>query len=174
MKILIVDDDEDSRVFLERALRAQSYSVESAANGVEALEKAGQWHPDLIISDILMPEMNGFELCRRIKTDERLRNIPFIFYTATFVDQNDENLAMALGASRFLIKPMEPSDFFKIIREVINEYETNKLAVPAQPPGDMKALCQMQVEALQRKLDKKVASAKSAKRLRKARRDSRH
>jgi CheY-like chemotaxis protein len=101
MKVLIVEDDEDSRVFLERALRGHHYSVESAGNGVEALGKAYEWHPDLIISDILMPGMNGFELCRRVKTDEKLRNIPFIFYTATFVDQNDEKLAMALGASRF-------------------------------------------------------------------------
>lgn len=156
MKILIVDDDENSRVFLERALRGQHYSAESAANGLEALEKAYHWHPDLIISDILMPEMNGFELCRRIKTDEQLRNIPFIFYTATFVDQKDERLAVALGASRFLVKPIEPADFFRIITEVINEYERNKLPVPAQPLGEMKELYQMQAEALARKLDKKV------------------
>lgn len=156
MKILIVDDDENSRVFLERALRDQHYSAESSANGVEALEKASLWHPDLIISDILMPEMNGFELCRRIKTDEHLRNIPFIFYTATFVEQKDEKLAMALGASRFLIKPLEPADFFRIIREVVNEYEKNKLPLPSRPLEEMKDLCQMQAEALQRKLDKKV------------------
>ncbi len=156
MKILIVDDDEDSRVFLERALRGQRYSAESAANGVEALEKAHQWRPDLIISDILMPEMNGFELCRRIKTDDQLRNIPFIFYTATFVDQKDEKLAMSLGASRFLVKPLEPADFFRIIGEVINEYEKKKLSVPGRPLEEMKDLCQMQTEALARKLDKKV------------------
>ncbi len=156
MKILIVEDDENSRVFLERALRGQHYAVESAANGVEALEKAYQWHPDLIISDILMPQMNGFELCRRIKTDEQLRNIPFIFYTATFVDQKDEKLAMALGASRFLIKPIEPADFIRIVSEVINEYETLRLSVPSRPLEEIKDLCQMQAEALQRKLDKKV------------------
>ena len=79
MKILIVDDDENSRVFLERALRGQRYDAESAVNGVEALEKAYQWHPDLIISDILMPGMNGFELCRRIKTDERASKYPLYF-----------------------------------------------------------------------------------------------
>ncbi len=156
MKILIVDDDEDSRVFLERELRGQHYDAESATNGVEALGKAYKWHPDLIISDILMPEMNGFELCRRIKTDEQLRNIPFIFYTATFVDQKDEKLAMELGASRFLIKPIEPADFLRIVSEVISEYEENKLSVPGRPLGEMKDLCTMQAEALARKLDKKV------------------
>jgi PAS domain S-box-containing protein len=156
MKILIVDDDENSRVFLERALRGQQYSTESAVNGVEALEKAYASRPDLIVSDILMPEMNGFELCRRIKMDDQLRKIPFVFYTATFVDKKDEKLGMALGASRFLIKPMDPADFFRIIREVIDEYEKNRLSVPAEPLEDMKDLCRMQAEALQRKLDKKV------------------
>lgn len=156
MKILVVDDDENARVYLERSLRAQKYDVESAANGVIALEKVRQWHPDLIISDILMPEMNGFELCGKIKTDEQLKNIPFIFYTATFVDQEDEKLAMALGASRFLIKPLESADFFRIIREVINEYETKELSVPCRPLAEMKDLCQMQENALARKLDKKV------------------
>ncbi len=164
MKILIVDDDDNSRVFLERALRAQRYDIESAANGNIAIEKTYQWHPDLIISDILMPGMNGFELCRRIKTDERLRFIPFIFYTATFVDQKDEKLAMALGASRFIVKPMEPGDFFKIIKEVIDEYETNKLSVPDQPLAGMKDLCQMQAEALARKLDKKVRELETERR----------
>lgn len=156
MKILIVDDDENSRVFLERALLSQGYTVNSATNGVDALEKAYQWHPDLIISDILMPKMNGFELCRRIKTDEQLRNIAFIFYTATFVDQQDEELAMALGASRFLVKPVEPSDFLKIIREVISEYGTAEFSVPDRPLAEMDNLCRMEETSLARKLDKKV------------------
>lgn len=156
MKILIVDDDEDSRVFLERALGGQHYSAESAANGVEALEKARQWHPDLIISDILMPVMNGFELCRRIKTDAQLRHVPFIFYTATFVDQKDEQLAIALGASRFIVKPIDPADFIEIVGEVINAHEKDALSVPGRPLGEMEDLCRMQAEALARKLDKKV------------------
>ncbi len=156
MKILIVEDDDNSRVFLERSLRAQKYDVQSAANGRVALGITYQWRPDLIISDILMPEMDGFELCRRIKTDKQLRNIPFIFYTATYVDQKDEKLAMSLGASRFLIKPMEPADFFRIIAEVIGGYERNSLPVPDRPLAEMKDVCEMYVEALGRKLDKKV------------------
>ncbi len=156
MKILIVEDDENSRVFLERVLRTHEYDVACAVNGVEALGKVSLWNPDLIISDILMPEMNGFELCHRIKTDERFRNIPFIFYTATFVDQKDEKLAMLLGASRFLIKPMEPDAFLRAIREVINEHETKGLPMPDYPPAEMKDLCQTYADTLARKLDKKV------------------
>ena len=164
MKILIVDDDENSRVFLDRALRGQHYFVESATNGAEALGKAQQWHPDLIISDILMPMMNGFELCRRIKTDAQLRHVPFIFYTATFVDQRDEELAMSLGASRFIVKPIDPADFLKIVEEVISAREEGVLSVPDRPLGEMEDLCRKQAEALARKLDKKVIELEKERR----------
>ncbi|MCE8422610.1 MAG: PAS domain S-box protein [Candidatus Methanoperedens sp.] len=132
MKILIVDDDENSRVYLERALKSQNYTVESAANGVLALEKALFSPPDMIISDILMPEMNGFDLCRKIKANEKLQHIPFIFYTATFIDKSDEELAMSLGASRFIVKPIELQEFFKIITDVIEEQKEKKLPVPGK------------------------------------------
>jgi len=156
VKILIVEDDSNSRVFLERALLSQGYAVESAGNGVQALGKALLSPPDLIISDIMMPEMDGFELCRRVKTNEQLRAIPFVFYTATYIDQKDEKLAMALGASRFLIKPMEPGAFFNDIRGIIEEHQARKLPVPDHLPADMTELDRMQVETLARKLDKKV------------------
>jgi PAS domain S-box-containing protein len=156
MNILIVEDDSNSRVFLERALLSQGYTVESAANGVQALEKALLSPPDLIISDIMMPEMDGFELCRRVKSDERLRTIPFVFYTATYIDQKDEKLAMGIGASRFLIKPMEPEKFFRTIRGVIEENLTGRIPMPDQLPAEMTELDRMQVEVYARKLDKKV------------------
>jgi len=155
MKILIVEDDVNSRVFLERALMSQGYTVESAANGVQALE-ALLSPPDLIISDIMMPEMDGFELCRRVKTDERFRSIPFVFYTATFIEDKDEKLGMALGASCFLIKPMEPEKFFSIIKGIVEEHRAGHIPVPDHLLAEMPELHRMQVEALARKLDKKV------------------
>ncbi|MFI5295893.1 MAG: HD domain-containing phosphohydrolase [Thermodesulfovibrionales bacterium] len=156
MKILIVEDDIDSRILLERALPRQGYSIESAANGVQALQKAVLSPPDLIISDIMMPEMDGFELCRRIKADERLRTIPFVFYTSTYIDQKDERLAMALGASHFLIKPMKMEEFFDIISEVIEKNRAEHLPVLDQLPTEMTALDRMQVEVYARKLQEKV------------------
>ena len=104
----------------------------------------------------MMPEMDGFELCRRVKTDERLHTIPFVFYTATYIEQKDEKLAMALGASRFLIKPMEPEEFFSTISGVIEEHRAGHLPVPDQLLAEMTELDRMQLEALARKLDKKV------------------
>jgi two-component system, cell cycle sensor histidine kinase and response regulator CckA len=156
MKILIVEDDEGSRIYLERALLSQGYSVESSSTGAKALESVEESAPDLIISDIMMPEMDGFELCRRIKTDERFHAIPFVFYTATFVEQKDEKLAMALGASRYLVKPMELDDLFREIRAVIDEARKGTLQVPRRPLDEIRELDRMQLEVLARKLDKKV------------------
>jgi CheY-like chemotaxis protein len=133
MNILLVDDDDNSRVFLERTLTKEGHSVSTATNGVQALEKAGQQLPDMIISDIMMPEMDGFELCRRVKSDSALRAIPFVFYTATFVDKRDEQLAMALGASGFIVKPMEIDPFLSIVDEVLNRHEERKLPTPEKP-----------------------------------------
>jgi PAS domain S-box-containing protein len=156
MKILIVEDDESSRIYLERALVSQGYAVDSAGNGVKALEKVEQAPPDLIISDIMMPEMDGFELCRRLKTDERFTGIPFIFYTATFIEQKDQQLAMALGASRYLVKPMELTDLFREIKVVIDEARRGGFDVSLQPLDEIRELDRMQLEVLARKLDKKV------------------
>ncbi len=156
MKILIVEDDINSRIYLERALLSQGYSVDSAINGVMAMEKVSQSQPDLIISDIMMPEMDGFELCRRVKTNAQLRNIPVVFYTATYIEAKDEQLAMTLGASRFLIKPMELDDLFAVVKSVIDQYHERKLDVPVGPVSTMKEIDRMQLEVLARKLDKKV------------------
>jgi two-component system cell cycle sensor histidine kinase/response regulator CckA len=156
MKILIVEDDVNSRIYLERALASQGYAVDSADNGAMALEKASQSRPDMIISDIMMPEMDGFELCRRVKTQETLRTIPIVFYTATYIEAKDERLAMKLGASRFLIKPMELDDLFGMVKTVIDEHQENCLDVPLQPLSPIEDIDRMQLEVLANKLDKKV------------------
>jgi diguanylate cyclase (GGDEF)-like protein/PAS domain S-box-containing protein len=118
MKILIVEDTDDSRTLLEDMLRANGREVDSAVNGVQALQMATKAPPDLIISDILMPEMDGYEFCRLIKRDPQLQLIPFIFYTATYTDSRDEQLALSLGASRFIIKPEDPAKLLEIINQV--------------------------------------------------------
>jgi signal transduction histidine kinase len=156
MKILVVDDNADDRALLEKALISHGYFVAGAANGALALEMALDCPPDLIVSDILMPEMDGFELCRRVKQDERLRQVAFIFYSATFVEKKDEQLALSLGASRFLVKPLEPREFLDAVESVIDEHRAHRLSVPDRPLGQAEQLDHMHVEALTRKLEKKV------------------
>jgi len=156
MNILIVDDIAEARIILERALLSQGYYVASAVNGARALERALEAPPDIIVSDIMMPEMDGFELCRRVKTDDRLRHIVFIFYTATYVEAKDKDLALHLGASKFLIKPMAPQDFLVEIKTVIEEHLAQRLPVPERPQAQAQTLERMHLEAMGRKLEQKV------------------
>jgi len=156
MKILIVEDTEDSRILLEDELHVQGFEVDSAINGKDALKIAQQSPPDLIISDILMPEMDGFEFCRHVKQDEKLRDIPFIFYTATYTDSRDEQLSLSLGASRFVIKPQEPIKLNAIIQEVLSEKFEGNLQTTQEPDIDACDIERLHAETITRKLDKKV------------------
>jgi PAS domain S-box-containing protein len=116
--VLIVDDNMQNIYMLETILRSAGYHVVMAKNGEEALDAAKKYPLDLIISDILMPVMDGFQFCQRCKADASLRDVPFIFYTATYTDEKDEKFALGLGADRFLIKPMKPDQLLTAIKEV--------------------------------------------------------
>lgn len=122
MKILIAEDNENSRILLESALSMNGYTVQSAENGKAALNMALTDPPDLIISDILMPEMDGYTLCRKIKSDPDLCRIPVIFYTATYTEPADEKLAMDLGAVKFIVKPLEIDLLLAEIREILDKF----------------------------------------------------
>ena len=116
-------------------LESQGYAVELAHDGADALTKACQNPPDLVISDILMPVMDGFTLCRRWKADDRLSRVPFIFYTATYTDSRDEQLARDLGADAFITKPAEPEYFVAAILAVLARAETGQLGACREKPG---------------------------------------
>ncbi|GAB4346235.1 MAG: hypothetical protein Kow006_04440 [Gammaproteobacteria bacterium] len=153
--MLIVDDNEDSRLLQQTALSSCGYTVETAADGREALEKARTAAPDVIVSDLLMPHMDGFELCRAVKSDPALRHIPFIVYTATYVEPKDEELALSLGASRFVVKPAEPMEFLRIVRETLDSVP--RLDNPREPRIDEEQFAAAHEERVSRKLDKKLA-----------------
>jgi signal transduction histidine kinase/CheY-like chemotaxis protein len=134
-KFLIVDDNPQNLYMLEILLKTHGFEVEQASNGTQALELAHKDPPDMIISDILMPVMDGFSLCRNWKADERLKRIPFIFYTATYTDAKDREFALSLGAERFLVKPMPPDEILDVIQEV---FQTQKTMQQVAPPESVK------------------------------------
>ncbi|MBN1326714.1 MAG: PAS domain S-box protein, partial [Candidatus Cloacimonetes bacterium] len=155
MRILIVDDRVENNYLLESLLKTKSYFTISASNGAEALELLESEKFDLIISDILMPVMDGFQLCRKVKTDPKSQKIPFIFYTATYTGPKDEEFALRIGAERFVVKPCEPQEFLRIIEEVIAEDKKTK------PPEQKVHLPEEEIlklysERLVRKLEKKM------------------
>ena len=129
MRILSVDDKTENLYLMESMLRGYGYEVVAAQNGIEALQKLEDQQFDMIISDILMPKMDGFQLCREVKKNDKLKQIPFVFYTATYIDKKDEDLALSLGASGFIIKPTEPEKFMEIIATVIHEHKEGTLPV---------------------------------------------
>jgi len=119
MRLLVVDDNEDARVLQSSILSSQGFEVSTAENGLDALEVVKKSRPDMVISDILMPVMDGYELCRKIKTDDKLKDIPFVFYSAHYLDPKDQQMAKDLGVTHFIQKPMEMDKFLHIIRDVI-------------------------------------------------------
>ncbi len=121
MNVLIVDDQYINRYLLEKLLDGYGYSVLSTEDGTQALETLRTEPVDLIISDILLPKMDGFQLCREVKKDPKLSKIPFVFYTAAYTEQKDREFAESLGADRFIVKPTDPAEFITIIRDLIHD-----------------------------------------------------
>ncbi len=145
---------------MEVVLKGCGWETVTTVNGVEALASARRDPPDIVISDILMPGMDGFTLCREWKADEVLKHIPFVFYTATYTDSRDETFALSLGADRFIRKPQEPELFVKIIKEVLGERYTTA----SGPLGADMEIFRQYNEVLFRKLEKKVGDLESANR----------
>jgi len=173
MKILIVDDKEENLYLLETLLKGNDYEIVTARDGVEALNKLKKDSIDMIVSDILMPKMDGFQLCKECKKDNSSKNIPFIFYTATYTDKKDEDFALSLGAEKFVIKPQEPEVFLKILEEVIEEHKKGALITPKEPLREEEIYLAEYNKRLIKKLEKKVLDLEiSEKRLQKTMEDT--
>lgn len=119
--ILVVEDVPNVRELLEVTLRFKGYHVVSAHNGVEGLEKVAAINPVLIITDILMPKMDGYTFVHKLRLNAETRKIPVIFLSATYVTPEDKAFAMSLGATRFLEKPIDTEDFLLTIAEIMTQ-----------------------------------------------------
>jgi CheY-like chemotaxis protein len=116
--VLVVDDHEDAREGYAHLLAANGYRAEIAADGLQAVEKAEALHPDLIVMDLSMPGLNGWEATRRLKTQEATRGIPVIALTAHVVGHARE-VAIAAGCDAFLTKPCFPDDLLREIARLL-------------------------------------------------------
>ena len=130
MYVLIVEDNPDDRRLLRHTLEHHGCTVIEARDGEEGLDLAIRNHPDIIVSDALMPRMDGFQLLRALKADPHLRSIPFLFYSATYTGELEIKLALSLGAEAFVVKPTEPEEFWEKTCEIMKACEARQ-RIPA-------------------------------------------
>lgn len=156
-RILVADDDRINRELLTTGLTAYGFEVEASENGMEALALARQHPPDLIVSDILMPIMDGFSLCKHWKTDDRLKDIPFVFFTAAYTDEADKKFALGLGVEKFILKPQRLDYLVATLREVLGAGRTERARPAASPLGEEMEFFRHHNEVLFRKLENKMA-----------------
>ncbi len=117
-RILIVDDDEMVLMALNELLKPEGYEIDSVNNAKEALEKIDESDYDLLMLDIIMPEMNGLELCKKIREREKYRETSIVFLTAKSREE-DKALGLEAGANLFLSKPISPDKLLAIVSETL-------------------------------------------------------
>jgi CheY-like chemotaxis protein len=117
--ILVVEDMPNVQELLVVTLRFKGYPVVAANNGQEALAAIATEKPALVITDILMPKMDGYSLVHRMRNDPATRSIPVIFLSATYVTPEDKAFALSLGAARFLEKPVDTEEFLLTVAETL-------------------------------------------------------
>jgi len=121
-KILIVDDEQDITEFIQYNLQKEGFLTEVASDGLEALKKADSFKPDLILLDVMMPKMDGIEMCAKIKTDERTSHIPVILLTAK-ADLESKLEGLETGADAYITKPFETQELLVRIKNLIEQRE---------------------------------------------------
>jgi CheY-like chemotaxis protein len=117
--ILIVEDVPNILELLDVTLRFKGYPVITASNGQEALEIVPEQPPALVITDIMMPKMDGYTLAFNLRRNPETSHIPIIFLSATYVTPEDKEFAMSLGAVRFMEKPVDTEDFLLTVAEIL-------------------------------------------------------
>lgn len=158
--LLVVEDVPGIRELLELTLRFKNYEVISAVDGQAALQVMENRRPAAVVTDILMPRMDGFSLLYHLRKEQGTRDIPVVFLSATYVSPEDKDFARTLGAARFIEKPIDIEKFLMTIQEVLDE-------PPVAPPPLLKEteFLQKYQTRLGAKLEQKNAQIARAQRL---------
>jgi twitching motility two-component system response regulator PilH len=118
--ILVVDDSPTEVHILKKILEKQGYTIIEAKDGKEGVEVAIQAHPDLILMDVVMPVLNGFQATRQLKNNEKTADIPVIMVT-TKDQKTDINWGMRQGANEYLVKPVAPAELLNRIKAILHD-----------------------------------------------------
>jgi CheY-like chemotaxis protein len=119
-KVLVVDDERFVRELIKIKLERSGLTVVEGTNGLEAVELSRSERPDLILLDVMMPKMNGFEACQRIKDHPDTRLIPILMLTARG-EETDRNRGASHGATGYIVKPFSPQDLANQVMEILNK-----------------------------------------------------
>lgn len=117
-RILLVDDEPNIVKIINRRLLSEGFEVLIAMDGIAALEQARTGKPDLIILDVMLPKLNGYEVCRQLKQDTRYKKIPIIMLTA-LAQESDEEFGLEMGTDAYIRKPFKAQQLLQKIRELI-------------------------------------------------------
>lgn len=121
-KILVVDDEPHVRILLKSRLEANGFNVATAYGGLQALEKVKEEKPDLILLDIVMPDLNGYEVAKQLKADPATAKIPIIIFTAANVQELEEK-CRSLGVDYVIMKPFSPEVLLGMAKELSKKHE---------------------------------------------------
>jgi CheY-like chemotaxis protein len=125
-KILIAEDERDIRELVAFSLRfLGKFDVVEAANGVEAVERATAERPDLILMDVRMPKMTGYEACKKLKESDKTKNIPVIFLSAKG-QEKEIQLGINAGAEEYILKPFESDDLINRVRQALKRSKASQ------------------------------------------------
>ena len=117
-RVLVIEDERDVAELMRYTLAKEGGDVRLSANGVDGLRHAREWRPDLILLDIMVPELNGWEICRRLKQDEETRDIRVVMVTGR-VEEGDKVLGLEMGADDYVTKPFSPRELVARLRAVL-------------------------------------------------------
>ena len=116
LRVLLAEDDENLTEMIQLAFEGHEFELDVARNGLEAVQKAAVNHPHLILMDVVMPSMDGYEAARRIRSENETKNIPIFFLTAKSLEQ-DIDRGKKSGGERYLVKPFSPFELIDLIED---------------------------------------------------------